>query len=122
MQTYLHLVLLHFNEGLRGILINGGKKQIQFLHSLLGLEIVGDETRVEETFHKEPVLDAGHIVAMQDLVLDPLHSIFGCLRHPVRVGQMSLVDHGKPCHGLLPDLELFVQGSLLDKVEKVLRP
>ena len=106
-------MLLNLNKGLAGILINGGEEQQQLLHPLLRLQAEGDQAGVEQPLHQQPVLDAGHVVAVQDLVLDPLDGVLGGLGDAVGVGQVLAIDHGKAGHGLLPDFELFVQSSLL---------
>jgi hypothetical protein len=110
---YLHLMFLNLNESLAGILINGGKEQEELLHPLLRLQAEGDQAGVEEPLHQQPVLDAGHVVAVEDLVLDPLDGLLGGLGDAVRVGEVLAIDHGQAGHGLLPDLELLVQRSLL---------
>ncbi len=69
--AHLHLMFLDLNEGLAGVLVDGGEEQQQLLHSLLRLQVEGDEAGVEESLHQQPVLNAGHVVAVQDLVLDP---------------------------------------------------
>ncbi len=113
--AHLHLMFLDLNKGLAGVLIDSGEEQQQFLHPLLRLQVEGDEAGVEEALHQQPVLYAGHVVAVQDLVLDPLDGVLGGLRHTVRVGEMFPVDHGEAGHGLLPDFELLVQRTLLGK-------
>ena len=106
-------MFLNLDESFAGIFVNGGKEEEELLHPLLRLEVEGDQAGVEESLHQQPVLDAGHVVAVQDLVLDPLDGVPGGLRHPVGVGEMFAVDHGQAGHGLLTDFELFVQSSLL---------
>ncbi len=64
-------MFLDLNEGLAGVLVDGGKEEQQLLHPLLRLQVEGDEAGVEEALHQQPVLNAGHVVAVQDLVLDP---------------------------------------------------
>ena len=108
-------MFLNLNEGLAGVLVDSGEEEQQLLHPLLRLQVVGDEAGVEEPLHQQPVLNAGHVVAVQDLVLDPLDGVLGGLRHAVGVGEVFAVDHGEAGHRLLSDLEFFVQCSLLKK-------
>ena len=46
-------------------------------------------------------------------ILDPGDRLLGCLRDAARLHDVLLVDAGQPGVGLLPDLELLVQRSLL---------
>jgi hypothetical protein len=64
-------MFLDLNEGLAGVLVDSGEEEQQLLHPLLRLQVEGDEAGVEEALHQESVLNAGHVVAVQDLVLDP---------------------------------------------------
>ena len=109
-------MFLDLNEGLAGVLVDSGEEQQQLLHPLLRLQVEGDKAGVEESLHQQPVLNAGHVVAVQNFVLDPLDGVLGGLRHTVGVGEMFPVDHGEAGHGLLTDFELLVQCTLLEKI------
>ena len=61
-----------------------------------------------------------HVVSVQDFVLDPFNRLLCGVWHSHWVGEVSLVNHRQARHRLLADLELLVQGALLDEVEKIL--
>uniref|UniRef100_A0AAG5DI37 Uncharacterized protein n=1 Tax=Anopheles atroparvus TaxID=41427 RepID=A0AAG5DI37_ANOAO len=118
--AHLQLVLLQLDERLRRVIIDGAEQLVQLLHALLGRQLVRHQAGNEQPLHQQPILDAGHVVPVQDLVLDPLDGALRRLRH-VRVAEVLLVDHRQPVHRLLADLVLLVERPLLDELEQVLR-
>ena len=62
--THLQLIFLYLNEGLACIFVDCCEKQKQLLHSILCVHVVGDEACVEQPLYQQPVLNAGHVVAV----------------------------------------------------------
>ena len=57
------LLRLDLDEGLGGVLVDGGEEEEQLLHAVGRLQVVGHQARVQQLLHQKPVLHAGHVVA-----------------------------------------------------------
>ena len=62
-------MLLYFYKSFAGVLIDGGKEEEELLHTVLGVHVEGDQPRVEQTLHQQPIFDVGHVVPVQQFVL-----------------------------------------------------
>ena len=58
-------MLLYFYKRFTGILIDSGEEEEELLHAVLGVHVEGDQPRVEQTLHQQPIFDVGHVVAVQ---------------------------------------------------------
>ena len=62
---YLFLLRLDLDEGLGGVLVDGGEEEVELLHAVGRLEVERDEARVHQLLDQQPVLHAGHVVAWE---------------------------------------------------------
>ena len=58
-----YLFGLDLDEGLGGVLVDGGEEEEQLLHAVGRLQVVGHQARVQQLLHQEAVLHPGHVVA-----------------------------------------------------------